>query len=152
MTAASARIRGGVLLYAALQFIVLTTIAMRVYAGGTVADQSSSGYDFFNNFFSDLGATYSWSGAPNRAASVLFGIALGSLGAAFVAFAGTWRAFAFARGRARAAGIAAQVFGTLSGTAFVVVALAPVNRAINVHNAAVVSAFGLLLGYAACMT
>ncbi len=108
------------MLYAALQFVVLTAIAMVVYGDG---------YRFSHNFLSELGATTTWSGTPNHAAAVLFGIALAGLGSAFVAFAGAWRAFAFARGRARGAGIASQLFGTASGTAFVAVAVTPVNLA-----------------------
>jgi len=143
MTAASAHRRAGVLLYAAIQFVALTTIAMRVRAGG---------YDFFANFLSELGATRTWTGQPNHPAAVLFGIALGTLGVAFVAFAGAWRAFAFARGRARVAGIVGQLFGTTSGIAFLAVAVTPVNLALDLHNAFVIAAFGLLLGYAVSMT
>jgi len=141
--AAIAHRRAAVLLYAAIQFVALTAIAIRVYAGG---------YDFFANFLSELGATYTWSGQPNHAAAALFSIALGTLGAAFVAFASAWRAFAFAHGRARAVGIAGQLFGTTSGIAFVAVAVTPVNLALDLHNAFVIAAFSLLLGYAASMT
>ena len=152
MSAARAHRRATILLYAAIQFVALTAIAMAVYAGGTTADPWSSGYDFTGNFLSDLGATRAWSGAPNHASSILFGIALGSIGLAFIAFAGAWRAFAFTRGRAVIAGLAAQLFGTASGAAFVGVAVTPVNRALDLHNTFVLAAFGLLLCYAACMT
>jgi hypothetical protein len=122
---------------------VLTAIAMVVYGDD---------YRFGYNFLSELGATHTWSGTPNHAAAVLFGIALASLGCAFVAFAGAWRTFAFARGRARAAGIASQLFGTTSGAAFVAVAVTPVNLALDLHNGLVIAAFGLLFLYAATMT
>ena len=67
-------------------------------------------------------------------------------------FAPAWRTFAFARSRARVAGIAAQITGTLSGAAFIVVAVAPIDISMRVHNTFVVAAFGLLLSYAACLT
>jgi hypothetical protein len=146
------RRRANFLFFAAIQFVVLTTIAMRIYPGGTIADPTRSGYAFLGNFFSDLGATRAWSGRSNATCSALFGIALGTLGIAFIVFAGAWRAFAFRRGRARAAGIAAQVFGTLSGAAFLGVAVTPVNLHLDLHNTLVVAAFGLLLGYACCLT
>src|SRR5439155_11545077 len=125
------------------QFVVLTAIAMQLYPGG---------YRFFMNFLSELGATRTWEGEPNHGGAVLFAIALGTLGIAMVAFAGAWRDFAFAKGRARVFGIAGQLFGTLSGGAFLAVAATPVNLALDVHNGMVVAAFGLLLGYVACLT
>ena len=128
------------LLYAAIQFVLLTTIAMRVYPDG---------YKLTQNFFSDLGATRSWYGHPNHVSAVLFTIALGTLGIAFIVFAGAWRDLG---PKARAAGIVSQVFGTLSGAAFLAVASTPVNLALDLHNAFVVSAFGLLLGFAASLT
>jgi hypothetical protein len=138
----SARWRATLLLYGALQFVALTTIAMLLYPDG---------YRFAHNFFSDLGGTHTWSGAPNRASMVLFSIALGSLGVAFVLFAGAWRGFAFARGRARWLGITAQLFGTVSGLAFVAVAFTPVDLALAYHNGFVLTAFGALLAYAAAL-
>jgi hypothetical protein len=149
VTFETARRRAAILRYAAIQFIALTALAMAMYAGGSFADPAASGYAFFDNFFSDLGATRSWSGAPNQASSVLFGIALGTMGIAFIAFAGTSRAFA---GPARRAAIAAQLFGTASGAAFVAVAVTPVDLALAVHNTFVGVAFGSLLGYAVSMT
>ena len=38
-------------------FITLTTIGMLYYPGGTLTNHYARGYDFFNNFFSDLGRT-----------------------------------------------------------------------------------------------
>jgi hypothetical protein len=152
MTPERARGRAAFLLYAAIQFVVLTAIAMQLYAGGTAWDPASSGYAFAHNFFSDLGATHAWSGHANHASAALFAIALVTLGVAFIAFAGTWRVFAFERARARAAGIAAQVAGTLSGASFIAVAAAPIDISMRLHNTFVVAAFGLLLGYAAFLT
>lgn len=149
---ASTRRRAAFLLYAAVQFVALTAIAMHVYAGGKLADPWAKGYDFSGNFLSELGATRSWAGQSNTPSAALFTIALGSLGLALVAFSGTWRAFAFDRGRARAAGIASQVLGTASGAAFFAVAVTPVNLALHAHNTFVVAAFGLLLGYSAALT
>jgi hypothetical protein len=143
MSPASAHRRAGFLLYAAVQFVALVAVAMLLYA---------EPYHFSQNFLSELGMTRTWSGTPNHVSSVLFGIALASVGAAFIAFAGAWRAIAFDHGRARAAGIAAQIFGTASGAAFVAVAVTPVNLAMDAHNTLVLCAFGLLFGFAASLT
>jgi hypothetical protein len=140
---ATARWRAGLLLYAAIQFVALTAIAMALYA---------EPYDLAGNFLSELGATRTWSGAPNHASAALFAIALGTLGLATIGFAGAWRAFAFGRGRARAVGWAAHGLGAASGAAFVAIAVAPVNLAVDLHNAFVIAAFGLLFGYVCAMT
>lgn len=140
MESGAARWRANLLLYAAAQFVVLTTIAMRLYADH---------YSVFGNFFSELGTTHTGSGRSNHASMIVFSIAVATLGLAFVPFAGIWRAIAGAR---RGAGITAQIFGTLSGLAFVAVACVPFDVAFYAHNTLVVVAFALLLGYAIAMT
>ncbi len=152
MTPGSARRRAGLLLYAAVQFVVLVAIAMAVYAGGTYFDRQDGGYHFAHNFLSDLGATRAWTGRSNTPSAILFSLALGTMGLAFVAFAGAWRAFAFERRRFPALGYAAQAFGTASGAAFFAVACTPVDRALDLHNTFVLCAFGFLLGYACAIT
>jgi hypothetical protein len=126
-------------MYAALQFIALTAVAMAVYGDR---------YRFFEHFVSELGATRTWAGRANHASMLLFSIALATVGVAFVAFAPTWRAFACQRRVVRVAGLAAHGFGTLSGLAFIAVAVTPVDVALHAHNSLVVVAFGLLAGYA----
>jgi hypothetical protein len=69
-----------------------------------------------------------------------------------IVFASAWRDYAFDRGRARGAGIASQICGTLSGLAYIGVACAPIDRAMDIHNVLVVIAHGLLLVFAVCTT
>jgi hypothetical protein len=140
------------LLFAGIQFVVLTTCAMALYAGGTPYDTTADHYQFFHNFLSDLGSTETFAARSNYASSALFAIALGTVGATIVGFAGTWQAFAFARGRGRALGIASRGFGTASGLAFVGIALTPWNLLFTAHMVCVFLAFGLLLAYVTCMT
>jgi hypothetical membrane protein len=40
-----------------IQFVLLTIIAMLAYPGGMHPAIASTGYNFFENFFSDLGGT-----------------------------------------------------------------------------------------------
>jgi hypothetical protein len=54
--------RAAMLIYASVQFLLLTAIAMLVYPGGAVYEPDASRYLFFRNFFSDLGATVTPSG------------------------------------------------------------------------------------------
>lgn len=129
-------------MYAAVQFVALTVIAMAVYADR---------YRFFGNFMSELGATHAWSGQSNHLSMLLFSLALATVGVAFVAFAGTWRAFTCTRRVVKVAGNVAHGFGAMSGLAFVAVACTPVDVALDMHNSLVVAAFGLLTGYALAM-
>ncbi len=69
-----------------VQFIVLTTAAMFPYPGGTHSDNSTIGYSFWNNFFSDLGRTTAHSGDSNTPSMILFVIALSLGGVALLLF------------------------------------------------------------------
>ncbi|CAN5253417.1 hypothetical protein BH11MYX1_BH11MYX1_53910 [soil metagenome] len=144
--------RAVVLRYAAFQFVVLVATAMVLYPGGNYADGFAPHYRLTLNFLSDLGATRAWSGSMNYASCALFFTALTTIGAALIAFAWSWRRFAFGRGRAAWAGYASAVFGTASGAAFLGIAVTPVNLALTAHNSFVLAAFGSLLGYVACIT
>ena len=144
--------RAGLLRYTAIQFVVLTVCAMIAYAGGTWFDPRTPHYEFTGNFLSDLGATRSLSGATNYVSSILFFVALATNGAALVAFSWAWRGFAFEHRRARFAGYMSAVLGTASGLAFIGVAVTPWNLLLDVHNAFVVGAFGLLMLYVAAIT
>ena len=94
----------------AIQYVVLTACAMAAYAGGTWFDPWTDRYELTGNFLSDLGMTHAFSGRTNYVSSALFVVAMASIGAALVAFAWTWRGFAFQLGRARLAGHASMVF------------------------------------------
>ena len=73
-------------LLACAVFLVLTTLAMAFYPGGTSLDAASRGYHFWLNFFSDLGRTHGRDGAANTIAAPLFKIALSAAGAALAIF------------------------------------------------------------------
>lgn len=151
-SAAAMRPRSAVVLrYAALQFVACAALAMACYAGGSWRDPAQGRYALGDNFLSDLGATRAWSGRANYLSAALFSLGLATVGAALVAFAWTWRRFAFARGRAAWAGRASCATGTLAGLAFAGIACTPVDRALDYHNVCVVTAFSLLPIYFACL-
>lgn len=64
-------------------FILLQIIAMAVYPGGTIHDESTVGYSFLMNFFSDLGTTTAYNGEPNFLSMALFIIGLTFVGITF---------------------------------------------------------------------
>lgn len=143
--------RALILRYAAVQFVVLTTLAMWIYPGGSWPEPFAGHYQFTANFLSDLGRTVAFNGESNTTASILFGIALATIGAALIAFAWGWKHFA-EHGRGRGAGIACAILGTISGLGFIGVGLTPWDRHLDAHNACVLAAFGALLFYTVAIT
>lgn len=120
---------------------------MWCYAGGNYWDLGAPGYGITRNFLSDLGMTHTWAGRSNTPSMVLFSIALATVGVALILFAWSWQRYAFEHRRARFAGGASAVLGTLSGIAFVGIACTPFDIALNAHNTFVFAAFSMLLGY-----
>jgi len=139
------------MIYAAVQFVALTLLAMWLYPGGAVFDQTSDHYLFFGNFFSDLGATHTPSGRSNFFSLALFVFALGCSGLALMNFSSSWKAIYARRRQARRAGHFSQTFLVLSGLCFIGIAATPWDHLLALHNLFVKGAFALLLGYLACL-
>jgi hypothetical protein len=123
-----------------IQFVILTLIAMVLYPGGTHADPTTKGYSFFRNFFSDLGLTETISGDPKFASFLLFTVAMVLAGAAlaifFIAFLKLFSFSSLGRGFS----IFGSIAGTVSGLAFIGVAL-PGNLYPQPHTLSVQIAF-----------
>ena len=68
------------------QYILLCSIAMIFYPGGTELDPNASGYTFLLNQMSDLGRTESLSGEKNHISMILFMIAVIFVNIAFSPF------------------------------------------------------------------
>jgi len=75
-----------VLLLGGIQYLVLSTIAMALYPGGTKYDPTTNGYLFWNNMISDMGRTVAHDGEPNTTSCALFITAMCILAVAFVPF------------------------------------------------------------------
>ncbi len=162
---AKTNFRIGLLLYACAQFFVLTIAAMFLYPGGAKYHLAAEHYLFLQNFFSDLGATRTYSGKPNMLCASLFILALSFLGVAMIVASPLWKAWLarvpaeavqdskapFSVARVTPWGIAAQVFAALSGICYLGVAVTPWNYFLETHNNFVKSAFSLLLGLIVCL-
>ena len=74
------------IIFGIIQYIIFTLIAMLFYAGGTLADPSSIGYDFWRNLFSDLGRIIAISGEPNTISYVIFTISAMIFAISFIPF------------------------------------------------------------------
>ena len=59
-----------------LVFVIFNTIAMLFYPGGTYLDSSTEGYQFFYNFFSNLGEWTARNGEINTVSAFLFNSSL----------------------------------------------------------------------------
>jgi hypothetical protein len=162
---AKANFRLGLLLYACAQFFVLTIAAMFLYPGGAKYHLAAERYLFLQNFFSDLGATRTYSGKPNMLCASLFIVALSFLGMAMIVASQLWKAWLsrvpteaaqdgtapFSAPRNTSWGIAAQIFAALSGLCYLGVAATPWNYFLDAHNNLVKGAFSLLLGLIVCL-
>jgi hypothetical protein len=139
--------KAALLIYASVQFVVLTAVAMLVYPGGAVYQLDANRYLFLRNFFSDLGATITPSGRPNLLSHVLFAVALGSVGLALILASSNWKVIVARRQAARAAGVASQIVEIVAGLGFIGIAATPWNLVLDAHNGFVRLAFGFLLVY-----
>ncbi|MCB9294877.1 MAG: hypothetical protein H6559_17395 [Lewinellaceae bacterium] len=119
-------------LLSALLFFVFSSWAMAEYPGGTIHDRTTEGYSFWYNYFSDLGRTRSWNGAPNALSSRLFQAGLVtvgiSLGAYFLVLPTIFR-----EAEARFLASVASVLGILAAVCYVGIALNPLNVNYRLH-------------------
>jgi hypothetical protein len=150
------------LLAAAVQFVLLTALAMALYPGGSAHDPAARGYSFTHNFFSDLGATATESGAANPVDHAIFtyalvciGVTLAGFGFAVRSLAADWgsRSGSGERGgRARRAVAAlAPAAATIGGIGFVAVGLIPEDVSGTWHKQCVNLAFGMLFVFVLCL-
>lgn len=135
---------------ASAQFIILTIIAMVIYPGGLLTDDSTVGYNFFRNFFSDLGRTVSYDGGRQWGSAVLFFIALSVSGLALIYFFTlTPRLFKDDR-ITYGLTIIGSIFGVISGISFVGIALTPANLLLDPHVLFVQVAFSVFMVVVIC--
>ena len=128
-----------------VQFIVLTTVAMFYYPGGTYTNHDTVGYSFWSNFFSDLGRRATFSGASNTVSHILFVTAL--CFAAFVlalAFAALPQLFTRVKSARRLA-VLGSIVGIISVVSYIGIASAPADLHLPIHKLFVYIAFTAFL-------
>lgn len=124
-----------------VQFLVLSTIAMFFYPGGTYSDEETTGYTFTQNFFSDLGRTAAHNGDSNTVSMVLFIVALSLAGLSLIIFFLMVPPH-FAENRtARRLSIAGSTVGVISGIGFIGIAAVPADVNLTLHRLFVYIAF-----------
>jgi len=124
-----------------LQFVVLTSVAMVFYKGGTYINSSPLGYIFWQNYFSDLGRTVAHSGIPNLISHLIFTIALSLWGITQIPFYITFLSFFRNYPHLRKISISGSILGIISGFSYVGIAFTPSDIAGNLHDLFVVIGF-----------
>jgi len=131
-------------------FFLMTALAMLLYPGGTYTDHATHGYSFFHNFFSDLGATRTPSGAANTLSMILFTSSLAIVGFGLaVFFIALIQFFRDSRSGPLLPPLLPTVgafLGVVAGLSFIGVAFTPWNLHLAAHNHFVMWAFRTFLG------
>lgn len=105
---------------------------MAEYPGGTIHDRATEGYSFWYNYFSDLGRTRSWNGAPNALSSRLFQAGLVTVGISLGAYFLVLPAI-FRNAEARFLAVVASVMGLMAAASYIGIALNPLNVNYRLH-------------------
>jgi len=124
-------------------FIALTVIAMFFYPGGTFTDETTRGYSFFENFFSELGLFRAHSGGSNTISFALFFIALSVVGVGLGLFFLAFPQFFQATQSSRALSAIGSVCGILASLCFIAIAFTPADVNFDLHLDFVLWAFRL---------
>lgn len=126
---------------ACILFLVLTTLAMVFYPGGTRSNPNRQSYLFFENFFSELGLTHTYSGGPNQISFVLFTTALALAGLALAIYFIISPSLFWDSMSTRLLSLVGTFFGLISGLSFIGVAFTPANLYVTPHQIFVQLAF-----------
>jgi hypothetical protein len=126
-------------------FVLLTVAAMFTYPGGNYLGELTRGYDFFRNFFSDLGRITVAGNRSNIVSAVLFFFALSIAGIGLIFFFIAFRQF-FQHDRiGQRWSLFGSIIGVASGLCFVGIACAPYDLFLDIHYQLVFWAFRTFL-------
>lgn len=128
-----------------IQFIILTSIAMFFYKGGTYADPSTSHYVFWYNYFSDLGRTVAHSGISNTFSFILFTVTLSIWGAFQIPFYIIFPSFFKDSKGLKKLYCTGSTLGILTGIFYIGIALTPSDITNLLHDIFVFLGFGSIL-------
>ncbi len=108
-----------------IQFILVSLICMFLYSGGTYMDNSSEGYDFFNNVFSDLGRLVALNGDSNLFSCIIYNSSLIFLGITAIFFCIGMYQILETPGKKNAIEKLGYALGIISAVSFIGVGLTP---------------------------
>ena len=122
-------------------FVLLTIVAMFTYPGGLYTGELTTRYDFFHNFFSDLGRIHVEGGRPNYVSAVLFFFALSIAGIGVIFFFIAFRQFFTEDRTGNIFSAVGTIIGAISGVCFIGIACAPYDLLLDLHYQFVLWAF-----------
>ena len=128
-----------------IQFIILTSIAMFFYKGGTYIDSSTSRYVFWYNYFSDLGRTVAHSGISNTFSFILFTVTLSIWGAFQIPFYIFFPSFFMDSKGLKKLYCTGSTLGILAGIFYIGIAFTPSDITNLLHDIFVFLGFGSIL-------
>jgi hypothetical protein len=114
-------------------FVLLTVIAMFTYPGGLYTGELTTHYDFFRNFFSDLGRITAEGGKSNLVSAILFFLALSIAGIGLIFFFIAFRQFFKGSQTVNIISLAGTMVGVASGLLFIGIACAPYDLLLDIH-------------------
>lgn len=126
-------------------FVLLTVAAMFTYPGGLYTGELTTQYEFFRNFFSDLGRITVEDGRQNTTSAILFFLALSIAGLGLIFFFIAFRQFFMTDRTAKIVSLIGTIIGVASGILFVGIACAPYDLFLDIHYQFVFWAFRTFL-------
>ncbi|HUU77569.1 MAG TPA: DUF998 domain-containing protein [candidate division Zixibacteria bacterium] len=108
-----------------IQFLILTSLAMIFYPGGTRDNYYETKYNFLENFFSDLGRVETFLGESNIISHSLFTTALTIVGLALIAYFIIFPFFIKENKAAKWLSIIGSINGIVSGINYIGIGFAP---------------------------
>ena len=132
-------------MFGAVQFLLLTSVAMVIYPGGTIHQPHLESYSFLYNYFSDLGRTHTFDGSTNWTCHYLFKTTLSIAGACIILFF-AFLPVLFFRHKAFALSLLAAILGIYAGCCYIGIGWIPWNIDYGGHVGYVKNGFLAFLG------
>lgn len=120
---------GGGIFYTA--FAILA--AIEVYPGGTLQDRSALGYDWWNNYLSDLGRRRAWNGSSNQLSNLSFNRGLYAAAGSLILFFFVFATVAAQQFKNRTSPLLITGLGLLSAMAYLGIAWYPLDVNYRLH-------------------
>ncbi len=131
-----------------IEFVVMTFVAMLFYKGGSKFAVNAAYYDFFSNFFSDLGQVDGFAGQDNLVPFVFFELACFLMAACYAMFFPVLPAAFAGNPKGRRLTLVTSFFGVLASAFVIAVAFLPEDINMKLHVYAATGAY-LFIGIAA---
>ena len=113
------------IIFGCIQYVILTTLAMIFYAGGTAVNKNAPGYSFWANFFSDLGMVKAWSGRDNTISYIIYTVSLTIVGVVVIPFNLAFKHVFNESSKEKKLSKGGSLFGILFGIFVIPIAFAP---------------------------